>query len=61
MPEFRERFASRYPVGYSSQAALMTYLQRSILDPRPVYVPHIVFLDHARTIPADVEGQNEFF
>jgi len=61
MPEFLERFAPPYPVGYSSQAAVMTYLQRSIIDPRPVYVPHVVFLDRAGIIRAEAAGQSEFF
>ena len=51
----------RYPVGYSSHAAVLTYLQRSIIDPRPLYVPHMVFLDRTGTIRADIAGESEFF
>src|SRR4051812_39301547 len=30
MPEFLKRFAPAYPVGYTSNAAVMTYLQHSL-------------------------------
>ena len=61
MPEFLERFAPPYPVGYSSHAAVLTYLQRSIIDPRPLYVPHMAFLDRTGMIRADIAGESEFF
>ena len=41
LPEFLDRFHPPFPVGYSTQAAVMSYLQYSIIDPRPLYVPHM--------------------
>ena len=61
MPEFLERFRPGFPVGFSNQVAVMSYLQYSILDPRPVYVPHMVFLDRTGVIRADYPGESEFF
>src|SRR5262245_47933621 len=36
MPEFLERFKLPFPVGYSSHAAVSTYLRRTIMDTRPL-------------------------
>jgi len=40
---------------------VMSYLQRSILDTRPLYVPHMVFLDRRGMIRADYPGESDFF
>lgn len=61
LPEFLERFHPPFPVGYSTQAAVMSYLQYTVFDPRPVYVPHMVFIDRAGMIRADYPGESEFF
>ena len=61
LPEFLQRFKPAYPVGYSSNAAVLQYLQRTILDPRPVYVPRVVFLDRAGMIRVDIAGEDNFF
>ena len=61
MPDFLERFKPSFPVGFSNQVAVMSYLQRSVLDPHPLYVPHMVFLDRAGVIRADYPGESEFF
>jgi thiol-disulfide isomerase/thioredoxin len=61
MPGFLERFAPPFPVGYSASAAVMAYLQHLVLDPRPLFVPHMVFLDRRGVIRADYPGGDAFF
>jgi len=61
LPEFLERFHPPFPVGYSTSAAVMAYLQYSIIDPRPVMVPQMVFLDRAGVIRAQYPGESDFF
>jgi peroxiredoxin len=61
LPEFIERFHPPFPVLFSSQSAVMSYLQIPIFDPRPVYVPRMVFLDRAGVIRADYPGDDPFF
>jgi thiol-disulfide isomerase/thioredoxin len=61
MPEFLERFTPPFPVGYSNNAAVMAYLQHPLIDQRPVFVPHMVFLDRAGVIRADYPGGDAFF
>ena len=45
----------------TSRATAMTYLQRSILETKPLYVPHMVFLDRRGIIRADYPGESDFF
>jgi hypothetical protein len=59
--EFLQNLQPPFPVGWTSRAAAMAYLQRSILDTRPLYVPHMVFLDRRGIIRADYPGESEFF
>jgi hypothetical protein len=61
MPEFLQRFTPPFPVGYSTMAAVMSYLQYTVVDPRPLFVPHMVFLDRAGVIRADYPGEGGFF
>jgi thiol-disulfide isomerase/thioredoxin len=61
LPEFLQRFAPPFPVGYSTLAAVMSYLQYTVVDPRPLYVPHMVFLDRAGVIRGDYPGEGTFF
>ena len=61
LPEFVERYHPPFPVGYSMQAAVLSYLGHTMIDPRPVYVPHMVFLDRAGMIRADYPGESPFF
>jgi hypothetical protein len=39
----------------------MSYLQYSIIDARPLYVPHLVFLDRSGVIRGDYAGESAFF
>jgi thiol-disulfide isomerase/thioredoxin len=58
--EFVQQFQPPFPVGWTSRAAAMAYLQRTILDTRPLYVPHMVFLDRRGIIQADYPGESDF-
>lgn len=58
---FIQRFDPPFPVGWSDRAAVMAYLQYSILDPRPMYVPHMVFIGRHGTIRGDFPGESDFF
>jgi thiol-disulfide isomerase/thioredoxin len=60
MGEFVQQFQPPFPVGWTSRAAAMAYLQRTILDTRPLYVPHMVFLDRRGIIQADYPGESDF-
>jgi thiol-disulfide isomerase/thioredoxin len=57
---FLQQFQPPFPVGWTSHAAVMSYLQRTILDTRPLYVPHMVFLDRRGIIQADYPGESDF-
>jgi thiol-disulfide isomerase/thioredoxin len=61
MPEFLQQFNPHFPVGYATRASVMSYLQISILDSRPLYVPHMVFIDRAGMIRGDYPGEAPFF
>ena len=61
MPEFLKRFSPAFPVGYSTMVAVRSYLQYSSVDRRPLYVPHLVFLDRTGVIRADYPGEDAFF
>jgi peroxiredoxin len=60
LAEFQQQFHPPFPVGYSNRAAVMSFLQISILDPHPFYVPHLVFLDRRGVIRADAAGESDF-
>jgi cytochrome oxidase Cu insertion factor (SCO1/SenC/PrrC family) len=60
MAEFVQQFQPPFPVGWTNRAAAMAYLQRTILDTRPLYVPHMVFLDRRGIIQADYPGESDF-
>ena len=59
--EFLQQLQPPFPVGLTNRAAAMAYLQRTILDTRPLYVPHMVFLDRRGMIQADYPGESDFF
>jgi thiol-disulfide isomerase/thioredoxin len=61
MPDFLQRFTPPFPVGYSTVAAVMSYLQYTIIDPRPLLVPQMVFIDRAGVIRAQYPGESDFF
>ena len=61
MPEFIGKFNPAFPVGFATRASVMSYLQYAITDPRPLYVPHLVFIDRAGVIRGDHPGEAPFF
>jgi thiol-disulfide isomerase/thioredoxin len=61
MAGFLQQFQPPFPVGWTSHGAVLSYLQRSIVDARPLYVPHMVFIDRRGIIQADYAGESEFF
>jgi thiol-disulfide isomerase/thioredoxin len=61
MTEFQERFKPAFPVGWNNRMAVMSYLGYSIVDSRPLYVPHMVFLDRSGIVRADYAGESAFF
>jgi peroxiredoxin len=60
LAEFQQQFHPAFPVGFSNRAAVMAYLQISMMDTHPLYVPHLVFLDRSGVIRADVAGESDF-
>jgi thiol-disulfide isomerase/thioredoxin len=61
MGGFVQQFQPPFPIGWTSHAAVLAYLQRTILDTKPLYVPHMVFLDRRGIIQADYPGESDFF
>jgi thiol-disulfide isomerase/thioredoxin len=57
---FIKQFQPPFPVGFSYRAAVDAYLQRSVIDTRPLYVPHMVFLDRNGVIQDDYPGESSF-
>jgi thiol-disulfide isomerase/thioredoxin len=60
LPEFIARFKPTFPVGYAPAAEVNAYTQRSVIDQRPFYVPHIVFIDRQGVIQAEYGGETTF-
>jgi thiol-disulfide isomerase/thioredoxin len=58
VPGFVRQFKPPFPVGYSTQAAVDEFLQRSVL--LTFYVPHAVFLNRAGKIVGDYAGESDF-
>ena len=61
MAGFLQQLQPPFPVGWTDRATAMAYLQRSIMDTRPLYVPHLVFLDRRGIIRGDYPGESDFF
>ena len=61
LPEFLQRYSPPFPVGWGSTASVMAYLQRTLTDGRPMYVPQMVFLDRAGVIRGEFPGEDLFF
>jgi thiol-disulfide isomerase/thioredoxin len=58
---FVAQFHQPYPVGWADDAAVRAYLGYSFIDTRPMYVPHVVFLDKRGMIRSDYPGESKFF
>jgi hypothetical protein len=61
MPEFIQRFQPAFPVGIINESAVRAYLGISILDRRPLYAPHMVFIDRRGMIREDIPGEHPTF
>ncbi len=61
VPKFIQQFQPLFPVGYSTSEAVKNYLGIAIMDQRPFYVPHLVFLDSRGMIRGDYPGESSFF
>ena len=61
VPDFIAQFKQPYPVGWANDAAVRLYLGYALFDQRPMYVPHMVFLDRKGFIRGDYPGESPFF
>jgi AhpC/TSA family len=61
VPAFVAQFQQPFPVGWADDAAVRVYLGYSFIDQRPMYVPHMVFLDRKGMIRGDFPGESSFF
>jgi thiol-disulfide isomerase/thioredoxin len=61
LPSFVQRLKPGYPVGYSSNGAVLQYLSGTTTDLRPIYIPRVVFLDRTGVIRVDITGEDNFF
>jgi len=59
LPDFLARFRPVYPVGYTSRASVIEYLQVS--SNTPMYVPIILFIDKKGTIREQHIGNDDKF
>lgn len=58
LPGFIQRFQPAFPVGYANRGPVTEYLSWSLL--KPLYVPHMVFLDRRGIVAADYPGESDF-
>jgi len=61
LPAFLGRFHPPFPVGWADDAAVRGYLKITFLDTRPLYVPHLLFLDARGTVAGEYRGESDFF
>ena len=61
LPTFIKQFNPPFPVGYAKRNDVYAYLQYSVIEQKPVYVPHMVFLDKTGVIRGDYPGEDPFF
>jgi thiol-disulfide isomerase/thioredoxin len=60
MPAFIQQFNPTFPAGFATRASVMSYLQYTITDTRPLYVPHMIFIDRVGIIRGDYPGESPF-
>lgn len=58
IPWFTQNFQPAFPIGYSPRDPVLSYLSYSIL--KPLYVPHLVFLDKRGVVRGDFAGESDF-
>jgi hypothetical protein len=59
--EFLQRFQPPFPVGWADEAAARAFLRMPPANERPLYIPHMVFLDRVGMIRTDVPAESDFF
>ena len=58
--DFVQQYHPGFPVGINDRTSVMGYLQYSVLSQKPLYVPHLVFLDRHGVIRGDYAGESPF-
>jgi len=58
LPWFIQQFQPTATMGYSQRDPVLSYLSYSIL--KPLYVPHMVFLDRHGVVRGDFAGESDF-
>jgi thiol-disulfide isomerase/thioredoxin len=58
--DFIRMYKPIYPVGWNSRVAVWSFVQYSVLSQKPLYVPHLVFLDRWGNIRAEYPGEDPF-
>ena len=58
LPGFIQKFQPAATMGYSPRDPVLTYLAHSIL--KPLYVPHMVFIDRKGVVRGDFPGESDF-
>jgi len=58
--DFVQQYHPGFPVGLNDRTSVMSYLQYSVLSQKPLYVPHLVFLDRHGVIRGDYPGESPF-
>jgi len=60
LPAFLQKFQPTFPVGYTGNGPVSQYLSWPALSVKPLYVPHLVFLDRKGIVRRDVPGEDPF-
>jgi thiol-disulfide isomerase/thioredoxin len=58
LPWFIQQFQPTATMGYSQRDPVLNFLSYSIL--KPLYVPHMVFIDRKGVVQGDYAGESEF-
>lgn len=59
--KFVQDFRPAFPVGYNSNAAIQTFLRRSMMETKPLYVPRLLVITPEGKIQAEYSGDDNFF
>ena len=59
--EFVAQFKPAFPVGWNTRVAVWSFVKYSIISQKPLYVPHMVFIDRNGVIRAEHWGEEDFF
>jgi hypothetical protein len=59
--EFIAQFKPAFPLGWNTRVAVWAFVQHSILSQKPLYVPHMAFIDRGGVIRAEYKGEEGFF